>query len=364
MTTRALALLRHLLLTLAFCLVVAAIQQFYMPSMRFELHLVYSIATGVPIWATVDFGRLWLTRGSVEDWPAAPAGLLLVVVAIPIGYLTGSLVGDAWFGQSSWSQGSDRIISGALITLLAGTVAIGYFYLRGRSLTLQAQAEAARRQAAESRLRLLQAQLDPHMLFNTLANLRALIAVDAPRAIAMLDRLDGFLRATLDASRRTMQPLAREFALIADYLELMKVRMGSRLRYTLELPPQLGERTVPTLLLQPLVENAIRHGLEPAPQGGTISVRAWLDEGAALLIEVVDDGIGCSEADRAQFRASKTNDSTADRGFGWIQLRERLATAYGENATLRVASADDSEHGLRVLIRIERGRVQPSPSAI
>src|SRR5690606_21211369 len=141
----------------------------------------------------------------------------------------------------------------------------------------------------EARLKLLEAQLEPHMLFNTLANLRALIAVDPQRAQEMLDHMIAYLRATLDASRATSHPLAAEFERLRDYLALMAIRMGPRLAFQLELPPALAAQPVPTLLLQPLVENSIRHGLEPQVQGGRIKVTAR-QEGEALVLEVLDTG--------------------------------------------------------------------------
>ena len=132
-------------------------------------------------------------------------------------------------------------------------------------------------QAAEARLRLLEAQLEPHMLFNTLANLRALIGVDPQRAQTMLDHMIAYLRATLRASRADADrphTLQDEFARLQDYLELMAIRMGPRLQFALELPEALATQPVPPLLLQPLVENSIQHGLEPKVEGGRITVRA------------------------------------------------------------------------------------------
>jgi LytS/YehU family sensor histidine kinase len=161
------------------------------------------------------------------------------------------------------------------------------------------------------------------MLFNTLANLRVLIGTDPVRATAMLDRLNDFLRATLTASRTEASAgrhtLADEFARLRDYLELMAVRMGPRLRYTLDLPAALAAQPVPPLLLQPLVENSIRHGLEPGLQGGEIRVVAR-HEGADLVLEVSDTGVGC--------------EPSPTPGFGLSQVRERLATAYPGRAQL------------------------------
>ncbi len=160
-----------------------------------------------------------------------------------------------------------------------------------RLSSARAAAATAQRQAAEHQLRLLQSQLEPHMLFNTLANLRVLIGIDPPRAQAMLDRLIAFLRATLAASRAGTHSLADEFARLDDYLALMAMRMGARLQPVLTLPPALAALPVPPLLLQPLVENSIRHGLEPKVEGGRIEVSAAL-EGGQLLLTVLDSGVG------------------------------------------------------------------------
>ena len=154
------------------------------------------------------------------------------------------------------------------------------------------------------------------MLFNTLANLRALIATDPERATAMLDRLNDYLRATLSGSLASTHSLQAEFDRLRDYLELMAVRMGPRLHYTLDLPPDLAAQPVPPLLLQPLVENSIKHGLEPKVEGGSIRVIARR-EGGALVLEVIDTGVGLS------------TEPESAKGFGLTQVRERLKTTYG-----------------------------------
>lgn len=166
------------------------------------------------------------------------------------------------------------------------------------------------------------------MLFNTLANLRALIGLDAARAQQMLDHLDAFLRSTLAASRASTHPLQAEFDRLRDYLALMAVRMGPRLRLRLELPPALGALPVPTLVLQPLVENAIVHGLEPQVDGGELAVSARAEPGR-LVLEVRDGGAGLDPARPAR----------SGGGFGLQQVRERLATLYGDAAGLELAPA-------------------------
>ncbi|MEP6792132.1 MAG: histidine kinase, partial [Ramlibacter sp.] len=175
-----------------------------------------------------------------------------------------------------------------------------------------------------------------HMLFNTLANLRVLIATDAPRAQQMLDHMIAYLRATLSASRGTTHPLQAEFDRLRDYLELMAVRMGPRLSYTLNLPADLAQQPVPTLLLQPLVENAIQHGLEPKVAGGSVTVTARR-EGGNVVIEVADTGVGAGDA------------VIGSAGFGVAQVRERLATLYGSDAAIEFAAPDG--HGTRASVR-------------
>jgi LytS/YehU family sensor histidine kinase len=156
----------------------------------------------------------------------------------------------------------------------------------------------------------------------------------------MLDRLIAFLRATLSGSRATQHTLAAEFARLADYLALMQVRMGERLRMRFDLPEALRERTVPALLLQPLVENSIKHGLEPAVAGGRIDVSARRDA-ADLVLQVRDTGVGLGGA-------------IGDDGsrFGLAQIRERLAALYGARATLVLADADDTEGGTLATLRL------------
>ena len=179
-----------------------------------------------------------------------------------------------------------------LITVLAGIGGHLLLLRVHRGPTWNDKMAEARRHAGEARLKLLETQLEPHMLFNTLANLRALIAVDPPRAQRMLDHMIAYLRATLDASRATTHPLQAEFDRLRDYLELMAIRMGPRLSYTLQLPTELAQQPVPTLLLQPLVENAIQHGLEPKVEGGQHHGARRARKAARCVLEVIDTGVG------------------------------------------------------------------------
>jgi sensor histidine kinase YesM len=208
-----------------------------------------------------------------------------------------------------------------------------------------AEAEAARerersrsaeleRLALDAQLRSLQAQIEPHFLFNTLANVVSLIDGAPDKARRMLEQLIDLLRATLAASRSERTTLGQECALVGAYLDILGIRMGERLRYTVDLPGELAEATVPPLSLQPLVENAVKHGLEPKLAGGTVSVRARAVDGA-LQVDVEDDGLGFDDQKGA--------------GVGLANLRERLRAAYGERARVAVS---DRAPGTRVSFTI------------
>jgi LytS/YehU family sensor histidine kinase len=247
------------------------------------------------------------------------------------GYVLGTLIGDQWFGWSSWDRhpaARAQLPISIVVTALAGIAGNYFFYSRARAVSLEKEAQQLQRQAAESKLKLLEAQIEPHMLFNTLANLRVLVQTDAPRATQMLDHLNGYLRSTLSASRQPLHPLADEFARIGDYLALMGVRMGPRLRTSLGLPPDLAQVPVPPLILQPLVENAIQHGIDPAVEGGEL--RVWAETtGGQLRLVVEDTGVGLPQGAEPPQAGSG-----AGSGFGLAQVRERLATLYGPQAAM------------------------------
>ena len=331
---------RHFLQVLAFCCVIAVLTTLIWPRKSYFVQLGYATCVGTICWLVIEFGRYLVDpRNCHADsagghgWPKGWRGLVLTAAGIACGFLFGDRVGDFFFGDGVISSPRDNGISLA-ITIVAGAAASFYFHSRGKAAALVAQITAAERDASEAKLKLLETQLEPHMLFNTLANLRVLITTDPPRAVAMLDRLNSYLRATLSGSRAVSHPLAAEFDLLRDYLELMSVRMGDRLKYTLDLPDSLRDVQVPPLLLQPLVENAIQHGLEPKVGGGSIVVRAsqqGTGSEARLVLEVNDTGVGLPQ--------HATTLDEPGRGFGLTQVRERLASTYGKRGAVTLAPA-------------------------
>ena len=308
---------------------------------------VYSQAIGLLALSCVMTGRRLFFPEDAPDWHHRRGGIVLIAASCAIGYVGGTLFGDAVFARSSWHGVGEHpgwLLGDLGLTAVFSTLIAGWFYLRGAAAAHRERLAAIEHEATLARLTLLQSQLEPHMLFNTLANLRALIDADPAQAQAMLDRLIDFLRATLAASRRAAHPLADEFARIDDYLALMRVRMGARLRTQLDLPPALAGTPVPPLLLQPLVENAIKHGLEPQRGPGELRVAARVD-GDVLVLEVLDSGRGLEAAG-----AARAQDEAPSGGFGLVQVRERLRTLHGDAASLELAARP--EGGTRATARL------------
>jgi len=343
----------HLLVVGGLCLAIAIILTLL--DGNFPKKLLYSVCIGVACTSIVDLTRLaeaWLSdrlrqsRGlppcdDLNGWRGALPGSVLAVLLGPGAgvWLVELITGQPAENMLNLGSSSTRII--IAFSVLGTVFAVVVISTMERLSAARAQAEAAQRLAAENQLRLLQSQLEPHMIFNTLANLRVLIGLEPARAQVMLDHLIHFLRATLHASRTETHALATEFERIADYLALMGVRMGARLQVKLDLPDDLRTVPVPPLLLQPLVENAIKHGLEPHVQGGLITVAAQR-EATRLLLTVRDTGAGLGS--QATERAGTP--------FGLAQVRQRLSTLYGEQATLTLHGANDEGAGTLALVRL------------
>ncbi len=196
-------------------------------------------------------------------------------------------------------------------------------------LTAQLEADARQqrmeRELSEARLRMLNAQIEPHFLFNTLGAVRQLAEQGAPLAAELTANLIAFLRASLAEMRSEKVTLRADFALVEAYLKVMQFRQGSRLSYSLDLPEDLADCSVPSMMLLTLVENAIKHGIEPSLRGGHIGVRAALEHGA-LKLTVRDSGAGMSD--------------TPGSGEGLDNIRKRLQLTYGPAATLKLQDAE------------------------
>ena len=183
---------------------------------------------------------------------------------------------------------------------------------------------SSEKQLMQAQMRMLQAQIEPHFLFNTLATIQSLIGRSPDKANLMMDNFIAYLRQSLSASRSQVGTVKQEFDLLRHYLELLKIRMGDRLQFELHLADDLQGAPLAPMLLQPIVENAIKHGLEPKVEGGMVRVSASR-AGEQMVLTVTDNGLGFSDhADRS------------GEGVGLSNLRERIAVLYDGQATLTV----------------------------
>jgi signal transduction histidine kinase len=332
-------------LTIIVC-VVAAILITLVNGKTWELYdqMVYSVCIGLIALAILDGVRL-----TVLDDPQrrrrwlAPAIVLLVATA-PFAHFCGIVVGSLLLGHDIpdlHDYPNNKGQRGMILFTLLGTGVMALMIMNRERVAriklerteAKARAETIERQALQAQLRLLQAQIEPHMLFNTLANLQGLIAIDPQQASRMLDHLIQYLRATLSATRAESTTLAQEFEAAEAYLGLMAVRMGPRLAYRCILPADLRGARLPAMLLQPLVENAIIHGLEPRIEGGTVTVEASARAGL-LEICVSDTGLGLPD----------TQTAPKGSGVGVSTTRERLQVLYGPRAALTLIHAQP--HGV------------------
>ena len=271
--------------------------------------------------------------------------LVIGAVSIPVGYFVGHQIAFLLLGEPMRMVGHEHVsLVPIVFTVLVGGVGLHHYATRERLSREAAARSQAQRLAVEAQLRLLRTQLEPHMLFNTLANLRSLVREDADRAELMIDQLIVYLRSTLAASRTDATTLRHEFAQLRAYLEIMALRMGPRLQWRLDLPQALEATPVPSMLLQPLVENAIKHGLEPKMGAGSIEVVAR-QRGPAIEIEVIDSGIGLPPVGGPEETGAERANS-----YGLDHVRERLRAVYGEQGSLRLERRTPS--GVRAVVSI------------
>lgn len=313
--------------------------------------LAHALKSELPRWAAwlvaIPPARWLIRRTSWRGWRIIPAALAhaalaaavivahkAIVLAIHrlIGFPTGKLPYLTELGTRIWLGDIPGLVG--YLAAVGAAVSIDY-YTRFRER--EVAAAALGRELAEARLAALQHQLNPHFLFNALNSVSMLVRRgDGTRAVEMVARLSQFLRATLEADGRPEVPLAEEVVQLQRYLEVERARFGDRLAVSIDLPGALGRALVPVLVLQPLVENAIRHGVESRPDGGSVAITARRDAGT-LVLEVVDDGTG----------PAAPGDGS---GVGLSNTRARLAALYGSAAGLELAAA--LPRGTRATVRV------------
>jgi sensor histidine kinase YesM len=303
------------------------------------INFIFSQSIGLCMCAFILAGHYFVKR------PSIARHALLLLIAMPAGAAAG-----AFFGAQIAGIPFSEILRGRpayfiqmlFIGILFGTMITYFFFSRERLSQTEAQLREEQikrltleKNTLETRLRLLQAQIEPHFLFNTLSNVLSHLESEPAKGKVMLEDLARYLRSSLSRTRERMTTLGQELDLVRAYLDIYKVRMGERLHYTIEIPETLRETPFPPMLIQPLVENAIKHGIEPKIEGGEILIKAE-DQGGCYRLVVGDTGSGLSE------------DSVA--GLGLTNVRERLAALF--NGKARLLLEDNHPSGLKVTMEI------------
>ncbi|MFZ5549608.1 MAG: sensor histidine kinase [Pseudomonadota bacterium] len=301
-----------------------------------------SVATPAWVWILrVAIGGLVMAAafGAAERWPVRlPRWLarwvwqiVAILLAAPLGALLAywSTTGIPAFWQDELRRTGFQHLC-FMGWLFGPWIAVGALvrqrdaFAQSQAMAFQLERSELERQALDARMRLLQAQVQPHFLFNTLANVRALVNTGSPRATQVLDSLIAYLRAAVPRLDETSTTLGQELELVRAYLELMHMRMPDRLRYSLHADEGTGPLRCPPMALLTLVENAIRHGIDPSEEGGLIEVHVTLREGRCSA-RVIDSGVGLRQAGNGL-------------GTGLDTLRERLQLVFGGDARLTLAS--------------------------
>jgi sensor histidine kinase YesM len=300
----------------------------------FGPNLVFSQCIGMSIYAAnlaaIPLYRT-VTRASYQ--------LMIIVAAVVLGALVGTVLGAAanGFGPTFFlREYAGFFIQIVLIGLLFGAIVSYVFISLARISEEKMKRLGLEKNAALTELKLLQSQMEPHFLFNTLSTVMSLMDSDPEKARRMLESFTAFLRSSLLIARSTTITLAQEMDVVKSYLAVIQVRMGSRLAFRIDLPESLRECTIAPLLIQPLVENTVKHGLEPSIGGGEVSLCAVRDNDVVRIV-VADSGRGI-------------NEMGPGNGIGISNIRDRLELMYGGRG--RLVLEENSPSGVKATIEI------------
>ena len=306
----------------------------------FKNNMIISNAIGFAFWAVLTLVGPIMRRVNRQGFLAVTLAYAILGTGITTAtfFVMSLLPGNS--SMKNW-VGSPKQFGYSFALSLCISVVLSFIWRR-RLSELSGQidlaeererASAAERAAAEASLRALQAQIEPHFLFNTLANVTGLIHTQPDKAKQMLEQFIAYLRATLAATREHETTLGADFEMMKTFLSILQIRMGDRLKVRFDLADDLRDISVPPMLLQPLVENAIKHGLEPKIEGGEVALSAKR-VGDKIAITVADTGLG--------FQNSTSN------GIGLKNVRERVKQLYGDAGSVSIE--ENQPCGTRIMI--------------
>jgi len=348
-----------LVLTIARWLPLASLEGWEVYSTKAVINLRQALISGVLVLAAIAIARAWIV--SRAGGGAVPRGLLAGAIAAAVAAAASAVVRLWTFGVPLSSLEPGWFAGVALLWTMLGT--LGYALIvfaqeeEAARLALAEQVcarESLRAQMTQAHLSALQAQIEPHFLFNTLATVKRLYETAPGRGREMLSSLIGYLQAALPSMRQSGSTVARELDLARAYLTVLGMRMGERLQFSVEAPVALMAAEMPPLVLGTLLENAIKHGLGALPEGGRIDIRvdhAAADEGGAerLLLEVRDTGAGFT--------------SQGGSGVGLANTRSRLAAMYGDAASLSLSANSPRGVIARVVLPVKPSGAAPERRA-
>jgi sensor histidine kinase YesM len=313
--------------------------------------LIVSLSYGLST-CTMIFFLEWLFKPE-EDNNLKSILILMagVVCGTIIGWNMGLLLIGYFFPMLNHMSGRLYFANLVFALVLNGMI-INFFYSKKRLKYIKEIAEKERlnrltseKEALEANLRLLQAQIEPHFLFNTLSNILSLIDTEPSKGKSMLMDLIHFLRTSLSRTLPEMTTLGQEVDALKAYLNIQKIRLGDRLAYTINVDEALNKHPFPPMLLQPLVENSIKHGLEPKVEGGQINIAAAKENGT-MRITVADTGLGFSSLNKT--------------GVGVANVKERIRLLYGDKG--RFILEENNPVGVIAVIEVPRDELQSNHS--
>ncbi len=311
-------MLSYLAATFIFNTAIAGVLSMLLPDIPFRHNFVFTQCIGLAI--------ALLNLSIIVKMPRDIKRVAALALSLPISVAIGASLAFSLTGFGSW--GDPRAWQPLVIGLFFGFIGVVAVLLSERIEAEVKQQQLIKseseKRAIEAHLKLLQAQIEPHFLFNTLANVGSLIDSDPALAKQLLERLNDWLRVALARARSDSATLGDELDMLENYLQIMKIRFGERLNWHIQVPEDARRSAFPPMLLQPLVENAVRHGIEPKLGGGGIGIRARIER-ASLHVEVSDSGMGLQDNNGA--------------GMGLANVRARLASLFGDAGRLTLQGA-------------------------
>jgi len=308
----------------------------------FVLNLIFSQCIGLTICSFVLAAHKLFFTDNIA------IRMIIFITAMTAGSAAGTLLGAAITGvtRSIFFEKNISFIHVVFIGILFGSIISYFFFSREKISQTQGQAKeekikrlSSEKRVLEANLKLLQAQIEPHFLFNTLSNILSLMDSDPDKGRSMLVDLIHYLRTSLSRSRGDLVTMAQEMEMVRAYLNIFKIRMGDRLHYTIQIPDRMKDHPFPPMLVQPLVENAIKHGLEPGIGGGEVLIRVEAN-GDILELEVADTGLGLLKK--------------RELGIGLSNIKERLKSLYGDKG--RLVLEENRPTGLKAIIEVPLDR--------